>query len=482
MDKIEVPQSYEAECYLLGAILQDNKSYFEIAKEISRDDFFDAGNQLVYGALEDLMQSSDKVDEFSLANYMKDNNCLERVGGVAFISSLMDYVDSLEVINNRIEIVRTKSMRRQLISFSDTIKDHAFDESVEVSSTIASIQNKILDMSSRKKVSDLVHIKYSIEEVYQKIHQLSKNEIKSTGVATGYVAIDQKTQGLHPQTLNIIGARPSMGKTAFGLNIAEFAAVREKIPVAFFSLEMSTEEVILRLLASQSEIELSWLKAGILTKDDWKRLGKAVLDLSGADVYIDDSPVLTPMDVYSKLYKLINMPSAGGQRNDVKLVFIDYLQLMSGDKGKRFESKNIEITEISRTLKAISKEFDVAVVALSQLSRASEKRKGKDIKPKLSDLRESGAIEQDADLVMFIHRPEYYDRDNEDLKRKAEIIIAKQRNGPLGVVELVFQDKFTKFTNPVSNEEYNEQDWHIKSPEKDKKKQGKDAGEALSKD
>ncbi len=447
MDNIEVPQSYEAECYLLGAILMDNQSYYEIAKDITKDDFFDSSNALIYEALGVLIKKHESVDVFSLANYLKEHKLLERVGDMTHISSLIDYVDSLEAMHNRIGLVKNKSMRRQLISFSQVIREYASDETFEVDDTLSSIQNKLLDLSTRKKSSDLVHIKHRIEDVYKKIHALSRNEIQSTGISTGYKDIDHKTQGLHRQTLNIIGARPSMGKTALGLNIAHHIAVREKLPVAFFSLEMSIEEIILRLLSSESEIELSWLKGGIFLKEKWKEIGKAVLELSNADIYIDDSPVLTPVDVYSKLHKLINLPSAKGQRNDIKVVFIDYLQLMSGDRGKRFESKNIEITEISRTLKAISKEFDVAVVALSQLSRASEKRKGKDIKPKLSDLRESGAIEQDADLVMFIHRPQYYDRDNESLTGLAEIIIAKQRNGPLGMVPLTFIDKFTKFYN-----------------------------------
>lgn len=449
MENIEVPHSFDSECYLLGAIIRDNQLYYEVAKEIERGDFFNAVNGTIFDALGVLIHKHERVDEFSLGTYLKEQKILESMGGMSFISSLMDYVDSLELLRSRIDIVKRKSIRRQLIGFSQIIKDNAIDESKEVEDTLSDIQNRIIHISSKKRNTDLVHIKYVIEDVYKKIEKLSKKEIKSTGISTGFTEIDQKTMGLHPQTLTVIGARPSMGKTAFCLNMAYYIATVEKVPVALFSLEMSIEEIILRFLASGSEIELSWLKGGFLLKNKFNNIGKVVLELSKADIFIDDSPLLTPVEIYSKLHKVLS------QNSGLKVVFIDYLQLMSGDKGKRFESKNIEITEITRTLKAIAKEFNVAVVALSQLSRASEKRKGRDIKPKLSDLRESGAIEQDADLVMFIHRPEYYDRENESLKGLSEIIIAKQRNGPLGTVELVFRDKFTQFSNKAA--EYYEQ-------------------------
>lgn len=441
MQEIQVPNSIEAECYLLGVVLQDNQIYYEIAKDLNESDFFDHNNSIIYKILGDMVLGRQKVDEFSLANYLAEHKILEKVGGMPYISSLMDYVDSLEAVHSRVDIVKRKSLRRQLITISQTIKDKAFDEAVEVEDTLALVQKKILEIASRKNTGGLVHIKDYIGDVYDKIHKISKKEIQSTGISTGYKDLDHKTHGLHPQTLTIIGARPSMGKTAFCLNIAQYIAIQEKMPVAIFSLEMSMEEVILRFFSSECDVELSWLRGGYFLKDKWPAMGKAIIRFSNADIYIDDSPVLTPVDIYSKLHRLI------GQGVDIKAVFIDYLQLMSGDRGKRFESKNLEITEISRTLKAIAKEFNVAVIALSQLSRASEKRKGGDNKPKLSDLRESGAIEQDADLVLFIHRREYYERENKDVKGRAEIIIAKQRNGPLGTIELNFLDTFTKFTN-----------------------------------
>ena len=440
---LSLPHSLDSECYLLGAILTDVKQLYEIvADKISQEDFYLPKNRVIFSAMHTMLQRDDHLDVLTLKTFLQENKLLEQAGGAAYLDSLYDYVDSLETITEHIQIVKSKSVRRQLIALGDMIETRSADETMALGDIFQHVQKQLVAISYNVTRSDFVPLKETIKELHVRLLALARSHEYQIDIPTGFTRLDEMTQGLQAKALTVIGARPSMGKTAFALNIAAYLAVERNVPVAFFSLEMSIEELALRLLASQSITDLAVLKRGYgLNKKVMNHIVQTILKLGDAPLFIDDSAMLTPMDIRVKLQRLL------GTGANVRVLFVDYLQLMSAAKGKRYDSKNREVSEISRELKAIAKDFNVAVVALSQLSRAAVKGKEKDKRPRLEHLRESGAIEQDADLVLFIHREEYYNRDDESLAGQAEVIVAKQRNGPTGTCPLVFVKEYTRFNN-----------------------------------
>lgn len=370
-----------------------------------------------------------------MAEALRQRGTLEAVGGGVYISDLSMAVPSTANVRYYIKIVEEKSILRRLIAASNEIIRDSYEASEDLDLIVDSAEKKIFDISQRKNTRAFEHVKTILLDTYNKIEELTKNKGKVVGVETGFADFDMRTSGLQPSDLILVAARPSMGKSSFAINIAQYAAVHNKVPVAIFSLEMSKDQLVQRMLSSETNVELQRIRTGDLNEDDWMRLVQAAEPLSQAPIFIDDTPGISAMEIRSKARRLKLEHGLG-------LIVIDYLQLMSG-RGKA-ESRQQEVSEISRSLKALARELDVPVIALSQLSRAPEARQ--DHRPMLSDLRDSGAIEQDADLVVFLYRDEYYNPETEK-KNIAEAIIAKQRNGPTGTVELVWLGQFTKFAN-----------------------------------
>ncbi|MBR0105521.1 MAG: replicative DNA helicase, partial [Firmicutes bacterium] len=364
-----------------------------------------------------------------------EKGVFEEIGGLPYIASITSASANSVNIKHYADIVEGKSILRSLISASSEISGHSYKSDEDVNQILDLAEKSIFDISQKRHTGSAVHISDITVSVFEKIEEAYANGKKITGIPTGFMDFDFKTAGLQPSDLILIAARPSMGKTALALNIVQNAAIRQGIPVAVFSLEMSSNQLVNRILCSEAMVDAQKVKTGNLTEDDWPKLIEAMGPISEAPIYIDDTPGITPMELRAKCRRL-------KIEHGIGLVVIDYLQLMSSDSGR--DSRQQEISEISRSLKAIAREMDVPVIALSQLSRACEQRSDK--RPMLSDLRESGAIEQDADIVAFLYREEYYFPDTEK-KNQAELIIAKQRNGPTGTVDLMWLNQYTKFTS-----------------------------------
>ncbi|HHU77956.1 MAG: replicative DNA helicase [Caldicoprobacterales bacterium] len=433
------PHSLEAEQSVLGSMLLDKEAVAAASEVLQGEDFYSDAHKEIYEAILDIYDRSEPVDLVTLAEALRQRGSLEAVGGGTYISDLSMSVPSTANVRYYIRIVEEKSILRRLISASNDIIRESYEASEDLDIIIDHAEKKIFDISQKKNKRSFESIKTILLETYSKIEELTKNKGKIVGVPTGFRDFDMRTSGLNDSDFILIAARPSMGKTSFAINIAQNAAVRYQVPVAIFSLEMSKEQLVQRMLSSESNIELQKIRTGELTEEDWVKLVHAATPLSQAPIFIDDTPGISAMEVRSKARRL-------KMEHDIGLVVIDYLQLMSG-RGKA-ESRQQEVSEISRSLKALARELNLPVVALSQLSRGPESRQ--DHRPMLSDLRESGAIEQDADLVVFLYRDEYYNPDTEK-KNIAEAIIAKQRNGPTGTVELVWLGQFTKFVSFEKN-------------------------------
>lgn len=433
------PHSLEAEQSVLGSMLLDKEAVAAASEVLQGEDFYSDAHKEIYEAILDIYDRSEPVDLVTLAEALRQRGSLEAVGGGTYISDLSMSVPSTANVRYYIRIVEEKSILRRLISASNDIIRESYEASEDLDIIIDHAEKKIFDISQKKNKRSFESIKTILLETYSRIEELTKNKGKIVGVPTGFRDFDMRTSGLNDSDFILIAARPSMGKTSFAINIAQNAAVRYQVPVAIFSLEMSKEQLVQRMLSSESNIELQKIRTGELTEEDWVKLVHAATPLSQAPIFIDDTPGISAMEVRSKARRL-------KMEHDIGLVVIDYLQLMSG-RGKA-ESRQQEVSEISRSLKALARELNLPVVALSQLSRGPESRQ--DHRPMLSDLRESGAIEQDADLVVFLYRDEYYNPDTEK-KNIAEAIIAKQRNGPTGTVELVWLGQFTKFVSFEKN-------------------------------
>ena len=429
------PHSMEAEQSVLGSMLLDKEAVAAAVEQLKGEDFYSDAHKEIFSGIINLFDRGEPVDLVTVTDELRQRGTLEGVGGVTYISDLSMAVPSTANIQYYIRIVKEKSLLRKLIQAANEILQESYEAQEEIENIIDHAEKRIFDISQNRTSRDFEPIRTILLEAYSKIEELSKNKGKVIGVPTGFRDFDQKTSGLHPSDFILVAARPSMGKTTFVLNIAQYAAVQARIPVAIFSLEMSKDQLAQRMLSAESNVELQKIRTGELDENDWIKLVQAAGPLSQAPIFIDDTPGISAMEIRSKARRLKLEHGLG-------LIVIDYLQLMSG-RG-RAENRQQEVSEISRSLKALARELNVPVITLSQLSRAPEARQ--DHRPMLSDLRESGAIEQDADLVCFIYRDEYYNPDTEK-KNIAEVIIAKQRNGPTGTVELVFLGQYTKFVN-----------------------------------
>ena len=430
------PQNLEAEQSVLGGILIENYSINKVVEVLKPDDFYREAHRKIYKALIDLSERDEPADLITLTNELRNNDHLDSIGGASYVASLIDSVPTAANIEYYAKIVKEKAILRKLIQASTEIITQSYEDRGDVEGFLDEAERAIFDISENRVRPSFYPIRDIIKESFKILERLYEKKELVTGIPSGFKDLDRMTAGFQPSDLIIVAGRPSMGKTAFCLNLAQYAAIQKKIPIAIFSLEMSKEQLGIRMLCSEAHVEGTRLRSGFLSESDWPRLTIAAGNLSDASIYIDDSAALTILELRAKARRL--KIEHGG----LGMLIVDYLQLMKGRT--RVESRQQEISEISRSLKALAKELNIPVIAVSQLSRKTEERTGN--RPQLSDLRESGAIEQDADLILFIYRDEIYNRSEENPnKGKAEIIIGKQRNGPTGKVELAFLDKFTTF-------------------------------------
>ena len=449
-----LPASAEAERSILGAILLDNHSYNEAAERLRAEDFSLDSHRRIYARMAELIDARHAVDIVTLSEELARRKEVEAVGGVAYLASLTEGLPRRPSIEEYVRIVKDKSLGRQLIGICSTAITRAADQSEEALTVLDAAESGLLEVSERGITRGFAGIPEIVRDSFGTIDNLYAQQKEVTGLATHYTQFDKMTSGLQASDLIIIAARPSMGKTAWAINIAENAAVRDGKVVAVFSLEMSKESLLRRMLASQALVSMQKIQTGFIPKADRGKLMEALERLAESKIFIDDTPAIALSEMRAKARRLQR------QQGGLDLIVIDYLQLMTasslGVGARRYENRTQEVSAISRGLKALAKELRVPVVALSQLSRASEQRGG-DKKPMLSDLRESGSIEQDADVVAFIHRDSYYNKDENgeedpDSKNKAEIIIAKQRNGPTGSVHLAYRADCTRFENMAFGE------------------------------
>lgn len=435
------PHSIEAEQSVLGAMLLDREAIITVSEHIKPEDFYRDSHREVYEAVIELFDKGEPVDLVTLSEQLKQRSTLEAVGGIAFLTDISSSVPTIANADHYARIIQEKALLRKLIKACGEISNMSFEAAEEAAQIIEFAEKGIFDISQKRTSKGFVPLKDILVSSFDRIEELYSTKGRLTGVPTGFIDIDSKTSGLQKSDLILVAARPSMGKTAFALNIAQYAALITRIPVAIFSLEMSKEQLVNRMICAEANIDSHKLRTGNLGDDDWPKLAEAVGRFSKTNIYIDDTPGITVTEMRSKCRRL-------KLERGLELILIDYLQLMQGSS--RAESRQQEISEISRSLKALAREMECPVLAMSQLSRAPEMRS--EHRPMLSDLRESGAIEQDADVVMFLYRDEYYHADTEK-KGIAEVILAKQRNGPTGIVELVWLDKFTKFADMAKYKE-----------------------------
>jgi replicative DNA helicase len=428
---------------ILGAMLVEPVAIVDATMLLKTDDFALDSHRKIYAAILQLVERGHGVDIVTVTDYLSKKKELDSVGGLPYLASLSEGLPRKLSIESYVRIVRDKSLMRQLLSVCDMGMVEASDQSREALDVLNQVTGRLTEISEHAVTGGFSDIAGIVKDSFGSIDALYEQGREVTGLATHYIEFDRMTSGLQESELIIIAARPSMGKTAWAINIAENAAVRGGKVVAVFSLEMSKASLLRRMLASQALVNSKAIQTGMLMRDDRAKLIKGLELLMESNIFIDDTPGITLAEMRAKARRLKQQ-----QQGQLDLIVIDYLQLMTGSNSnaKGFENRTQEVSAISRGLKALAKEMKVPVVALSQLSRASEQRGG-DKKPLLSDLRESGSIEQDADVVCFIHREEYYDRENEDLKGKAEIIIAKQRNGPTGSIQLAYLADYTRFEN-----------------------------------
>lgn len=434
-----MPHSIEAEKAVVGAMLMDNdkEAILSASEIISGQDFYQTAYGTIFDAMVELFNEGRPVDPLTLMERLKEKDVPPEIESMEFMRELLNAVTTSANVKYYAEIVSEKSMMRKLIKLNESIANSCYAGKEPLEQILETTEKSVFELLQRRSVGEYVPIKQVVLNALERIEKASKNKGVVTGIPTGFIDLDYKLSGLQPSDLVLVAARPSMGKTAFVLNIAQHVAFKKEKGVAVFSLEMSKEQLVNRLFALESQVDSQMLRTGNLKDSDWEKLIEGAGIIGRSNLIIDDTPSISVSELRSKCrkYKL---------EHNIELVIIDYLQLMMGSAGKRQESRQQEISEISRSLKGLARELNVPVIALSQLSRAVEQRP--DHRPMLSDLRESGAIEQDADVVMFIYRDDYYNKDT-DLKNIAEIIIAKQRNGPIGTINLVWLPQYTKFAN-----------------------------------
>ena len=430
------PNDVEAEQAVLGSMLTDKDAVISAIEILKVDDFYRTDNKSIYEAIMNLYNRAEPIDIITVKAELESLGKFEQVGGLEYLASLPDKVPTTANAIKYIKIVEEKSTLRNLIKTANEIIELGYDPTEDVSDIMEGAEKKIFNIMQNKDKKSYSPIKDVLVDSFTQLEELYNRKQHITGVPSGFVELDYKTAGFHGSDLVLIAARPAMGKTAFALNIATNAAVRANVPVAIFSLEMSKEQMVNRILCSEAMVDSNKVRTGKLEEDDWTKLAGSIGPLSEAEIYIDDTPGISITEIRAKCRKL-------KLEKNIGMVVIDYLQLVQGTN-KRGASREQEISEISRSLKILAKEIGVPVIALSQLSRAAEQRP--DHRPMLSDLRESGAIEQDADIVMFLYRDDYYNKDSEK-KDIAEVIIAKHRGGSTGTVELLWLGSYTKFVN-----------------------------------
>ncbi len=441
------PQALDAEMAVLGSIMIDNECFGAVIEILDASCFYKGSHQKIFETAISLFERNDPVDIITLTNELKKQNQLEAVGDVVYLTELAESVPSSANVAFHARIVLEKYLARKLIGEASSITRECYESQDPIYQIIDRSEQRIFGLSEKRIRKGYEHIAPILHSTFEKIDSFHKRKGKVTGVATGFEKLDELTSGFQSGEFIVIAGRPSMGKTAFSLNIARHAAVEEKLPVGYFSLEMSNYQLALRMICAEARVDAHSVRTGNLPEERWQQLSVSIGSLAEAPIYIDDTPSINLLELRSKARRLKKEKKVG-------LILIDYLQLMDGPKGA--ESRQQEISMISRSLKALAKELDLPVVALSQLSRAVEVRGG-ERRPMLSDLRESGAIEQDADVVLFIYRPELYMQEEEvklkQLEGKAEVIIGKQRNGPTGTIHLSFIKHWAKFENPAFQED-----------------------------
>ncbi|MCT1798685.1 replicative DNA helicase [Aerococcus viridans] len=447
LDHTTPPQSIEAEQAVLGAILLDSDVFISVLEYVSADDFYSRANQLIFEAMEELNRDDEAIDALTVQQKLNNMHMLENVGGYEYIFQLANDTPTAANAEYYARIVEEKSLLRKLIQASNKIARDSFEQEESVSVILDEAEKSILNVAENRNRNGFIHIRDVVFESMQNLDDLSKNGQDVTGIPTGYPDLDAMTAGLQPEELIILAARPAVGKTAFALNIAQNVATKQDGVVAVFSLEMGAGSLVNRMICAEGSINAGHLRTGQLTEDEWSDLIVASGALSEADIYIDDTPGIRVTEIRSKSRRLLK------ERGRLDLIVIDYLQLIEGS-GKRNENRQQEVSDISRQLKKIAKELHVPVIALSQLSRGVEQRQDK--RPVLSDIRESGSIEQDADIVAFLYRDDYYERgEGEDddggeprlEDNIVEVIIEKNRSGARGTVKLIFTKEFNKFSS-----------------------------------
>ena len=440
------PHSIEAEQSVVGAMLMDRDAITTASEIICGDDFYQTAYGVIFDSVVELFNEGKPVDLITLQNRLKEKDVPEEISSLEFVRDLLAAVPTSANVKYYAEIVAEKSTLRKMIKMNEEIANACYLAKEPVEAIMERTEKKVFELVQNRNNGDFVPIKQVVLNALEKIEKSSKSKGTVTGIPTGFIDLDYKTSGLQPSDLILVAARPSMGKTAFVLNIAQHVAFRQNKTVAIFSLEMSKEQLVNRLFSLESYVDAQLMRTGNLKDSDWEKLIEGAGIIGRSNLIIDDTPGISISEMRSKCrkYKL---------EHNLELIIIDYLQLMSGSVGGRSESRQQEISDISRSLKALARELHVPVISLSQLSRAVEQRP--DHRPMLSDLRESGAIEQDADVVMFIYRDDYYNKDTEHVN-EAEIIIAKQRNGPIGTVTLTWLPQYTKFANSQRKQDYDE--------------------------
>ena len=436
------PQNKEAEVAVLGSMLLDREAIAKAIESLDKDAFYSDSHQEIYSSIITLYDENEAVDIVTITEKLRQKNKLDQVGGPAYITELVNSIPTAANIEHYAKIVREKSLLRSLISASTKIVSESYEPTKDVNTILDNAEKLIFDIASRKKrAMQVSSMKEIVKKTIETIDELYQRKENITGVPTGFHDMDVKLAGLQRSDMIILAGRPSMGKSALAISIMEYAGVTQKIPCAYFSLEMSKDQLAQRMLCSIAGVNAHKVRTGFFSSSDWPKLVEAASKLSESPIYIDDTAGIGSLELRAKSRRL-------KAKHDIQMIIIDYLQLMSGGKG--IESRQQEISEISRSLKALARELDVPIIAISQLSRAVEQRA--DHRPMLSDLRESGAIEQDADVVMLILREEYYNPTEEN-KGIAEVIIAKQRHGPVGTIKLAFLPEFTKFSNLSRSQE-----------------------------
>jgi replicative DNA helicase len=431
------PQNIEAEQAVLGAIFLEPSAITTASEALLPEDFYRSSHQRIYSVMLELSERGEPVDVVTVTSELRDQRLLDEVGGLDYISELANSAPTAANIEFYSNIVEEKSLLRRLIRSATKIVSDGYTREDDVEAILDDAEKTILDVSQRKRSSAFQSIKDILVDAYDNIELLHNRKGDVTGVPTGFLELDRMTAGFQKNDLIIVAARPSVGKTAFALNIAQNVATKTDENVAIFSLEMGAQQLVMRMLCAEGNIDAQRLRTGKLIEEDWQKLTMAMGSLSNAGIYIDDTPGIRVNDIRAKCRRL-------KQEKGLGMILIDYLQLIQGNSSKRSENRQQEVSEISRTLKAIARELSVPVIALSQLSRGVESRQDK--RPMMSDIRESGSIEQDADIVAFLYRDDYYDKESEK-QNIIEIIIAKQRNGPVGTVELAFIKEYNKFVN-----------------------------------